>query len=411
MAHTPTLDTTDRAASPSKATPPASSPAPAPSAPPPSALRRWWTRASPGLKFRGFKALSWLSGHAPLAITYALAVVVGDCIYLFSHEHSSYAVSNMRRVLGPGGSERAARRAARQSFRNYCKTLADFIRFPYMQPEEMQRRVAGARGLEAVDRALAQGKGVLAITAHVGNWDFAGAFMGRRGVPMYALADRFEPPQLDEWVIETRRRNGVEVIPMEAAAMRTIFSALKRNELVILLADRPMPDDGVPVQFFGETAWLPSGPAAIALKTGAPIVFGYCLRQKGDIKFGGAVELLDSYKPLLTGNKQTDTEIITQALATAFEGLIRRAPSQWYMFRPMWPRPTTVRELRRARRAARRAALRGRVHNFTQRPSIMRLRRRRRDTPDLRGTAFGISVDPPEFEAANMAHPPEESRE
>ena len=376
-------------------------PAPETPAKPASALRRRWAHLAPGLKFRGFLAVSRLAGVLPLRVSYTLAILVGDCIYYFSHEHSSNAVSNMRRVLGPAGGERAARRAARNSFRNYCKTLADFIRFPHMPPAEMQRRVAHSYGLEVMDQALAQGKGVLAVTAHLGNWDFAGAFMGRRGVPLYALADKFEPPQLDELVIETRRRNGVNVIKMEAAAMRTIFAALRRNEVVILLTDRPMPDDGIPVQFFGETAWLPSGPAAIALKTGAPIIIGCCWREPGDIQFSGGIEPLVEYKPRLTGNKQADTQMITQMIATALEGLIRHDPDQWYMFRPMWPRPTTAAEARRARRAARRQTLRHHAGGLVQRSRLTRLRRRLPDSTiaDLRGTAAGISVDPPDVEA------------
>ncbi len=375
-------------------------PTPVAPATPPAAWRRGLARLAPVLKFRGFLAVSWLAGNVPLRVSYTLAVLVGEWIYYFSHDHSSNAVSNMRRVLGPQAGERAARRAARNSFRNYCKTLADFIRFPYMKPAEMQRRVASAHGLEIMDQALAHGKGVLAITAHLGNWDFAGAFMGQRGVPLYALADKFEPPQLDELVIETRRRNGVNVIKMEASAMRTIFAALKRNEVVILLADRPMPGDGIPVQFFGETAWLPSGPAAIALKTGAQIIVGCCWREPGDIQFSGGIEPQIEYQHLLTGNKQADTVIITQTIATALEGLIRHDPDQWYMFRPMWPRPTTPGEARRAWRVARRQALRRHAGGLVQRSRLTRLRRRADGTiTDLRGTAAGISVDPPEMEA------------
>ncbi|HUS16527.1 MAG TPA: lysophospholipid acyltransferase family protein [Chloroflexia bacterium] len=376
--------------------PPAETPAPVP-----GLLARWFTRISPGLKFRGFQILSRLSGIIPLRITYALAVLVGDIIYYFWHEHSQNAVSNMGRVLGPGASERAIRRAARYSFRNYCKTLADFIRFPYTSAREINRRVANPHGLEVLDQARLEGKGVLAVTAHMGNWDFAGAFISRRGVPIYSLADKFDPPELDELVTRTRLRNGVHIIKMEATAMRTLFEALRRNEAVMLLVDRPMPGEGIPVQFFGETAWLPSGPAAIALKTGAPIITGYCMRLEGDMQFTGGIEPPIAYKHLLTGNKQVDTQIISQCIATALEGLIRRAPDQWYMFRPMWPRMTTAADERRARRRARRQALRGRARHLAARSRLSRLRGRvGADAPSesLGGLATGISVDPPVIE-------------
>jgi phosphatidylinositol dimannoside acyltransferase len=367
------------------------------------ALGRLVTRVSPGVKFRGFKILSRIAGVTPLRVSYAIAVVVGDFIYYTWRDHSGNAVSNMRRVLGPAASERDARRVAQASFRNYAKTLADFIRFPHVTTEEIERRIVHPYGLDVMDAALARGKGVLALSGHIGNWDFAGAVMGARDTPMYALADSFEPPELDELVVQTRLRNGVRIIKMEPTAMRTIFEALRRNEVVLMLIDRPMPGEGVPVHFFGETAWLPSGPAAIALKTGATVVIGCCIRRPGDREFTGGIEPPLDYQKLISGNKQADTQAITQAIATALERLISRAPDQWYMFRPMWPRPMTESEARQARRAERRRIRRvfRRRRMRVARQSISRLRARLRSAgaaEDLSGVALGISVDPPEME-------------
>src|SRR5690348_10741294 len=356
-------------------------------------LARFVARVSPGGKYWGFRILSRLAGIVPIRLSYILAVLVGDFIYYTWHEHSANAVGNMRHVLGPRAGERAARRMARASFRNYAKTLADFIRFPHMGDGEVEARVQHHYGAERLDELRAKGKGVIAVSGHLGNWDFAGAYLGRRGLPLYAIADRFEPPKLDKLVIDTRLRNGIHVITMEASAMRMIFEALRRNEVVMLLIDRPMPGEGVPVQFFGETAWLPSGPAAIALKTGAPLVIGSCIRMRGDIRFQGGIESPIEYKQLLTGNKQADIQAITQAIACAMEALIRRAPDQWYMFRPMWPRPETATERRRARRQARRVALRRRARQLRHaRPSITRLRARIRGaapSADLSGVSLG----------------------
>ena len=367
------------------------------------ALGRFVTRVSPGLKFRGFKILSRIAGVVPLRLSYAIAVVVGDFIYYTWHDHSGNAVSNMRRVLGPGGHERDARRAARASFRNYAKTLADFIRFPHVTTEEIEGRIVDPYGLDVMDAALARGKGVLALSGHIGNWDFAGAVMGARDTPMYALADSLEPPELDALVVETRLRNGVRIIKMEPTAMRTIFEALRRNEVVLMLIDRPMPGEGVPVHFFGETAWLPSGPAAIALKTGATVVIGCCIRKRGDRQFTGGIEAPLDYQKLITGNKRADTQAITQVIATALERLISRAPDQWYMFRPMWPRPMTEAETRQARRIERRRIRRlvraRRIRGARQSVGRLRSRFRGAGAPeDLSGVALGISVDPPEME-------------
>lgn len=371
----------------------------------PAPWGRLFERYSPALKYNGFRVFSWLSGVLPLRFSYWIAALVGDFIYFTWHTHSANAVSNMRRVLGPRAGRRAIRRAARASFRNYAKTLVDFFRFPHVTAQEIDQRIVGKEGLSILDEARKPGKGAIAISGHLGNWDFAGAFIGRQGLPIYALADDFEPPQLDALVTETRRRNGLQVIKMDTGAMRTIFSALRRNEIVMLLIDRPMPGEGIPVEFFGETAWLPSGPAAIALKTGASLIIGYCVRLPGDVTFTGRIEPPLDYKSLLTGDKQTDMQAITQCIASGLEAMIRRTPEQWYMFRPMWPRPPTAREKRQAQRARLRRARRlRRTPRFQYaRRSVARLRTRLRGpetapAPDLAGMALGISVDPPELE-------------
>src|SRR4051794_11775430 len=156
-------------------------------------LARFVARVSPGGKYWGFRILSRLAGIVPLRLSYTLAVLVGDFIYFTWHDHSANAVGNMRRVLGPRAGERAARRMARASFRNYAKTLADFIRFRHMGKGEIEARVDEHYGTDLLDQLRAQGKGVIAVSGHLGNWDFAGAYLGRRGLPLYAIADRFEP--------------------------------------------------------------------------------------------------------------------------------------------------------------------------------------------------------------------------
>src|SRR6478672_11110109 len=96
------------------------------------------SRLGDSLKFWGFRTLSWLAGHLPLPFCYLVADRIGEFIYLFWHEHSGNAVSNMARALGPGASPAQIRRAARQSFRNYIRVLIDFIRVPYADPVQVE---------------------------------------------------------------------------------------------------------------------------------------------------------------------------------------------------------------------------------------------------------------------------------
>jgi KDO2-lipid IV(A) lauroyltransferase len=354
------------------------------------------------LKYWGFCAASWVTGHLPIRLSYWIGARIGDIIYLFWHEHSGNAVSNMLRVLGPDARPAAIKRAARQSFHNYIQVLIDFIRIPHMNIHAIEAEVQG-QGWEHLETARARGKGVIVVASHSGNWDYAGAMLGKYQFQATAIADPFQPKRLDEFVITQRQRMGIHTYPAEAGSVRQLLMALKRNELVILHVDRPVPGEGVEVQFFGESAWVPSGPATIALKTGAAIVPGYFIRDPNNRhgfvgEFGAPID----YQAFLTGDKERDIQRISQEIMTYMEGLIREHPTQWYMFRRMWPR-IDLRE--------RRFAVVGRA--LAQSRATVRRWRTRRTAPrhsTVEGLSMGISVDPPVIEEwSSGQHPPGEA--
>ncbi len=291
-----------------------------------------------GVRYQGYRFVSYLSYRVPLRIGYWIGTLVGDFIYLTWKRHAANAVSNTRRVMGKNADWRIVKEKARDSFRNYAKTLVDFLRFPHLSFEEIDEAIARKEGMEHLDEALSGGKGVVVVSGHIGNWDLAGALLGHYGLPLHAVADRFEPQRMDDLINGTREKHGIHIISLDTGSLRHIFTALKRNEIVLLLFDRPQPEEGVPVEFFGETAYLPAGPAAIAIKTGAALVVGYALRDPGDRTFSGRFEEPIEYKPLLTGDKEADIRRVTQEIVSRFEQVIRHHPDQWYMFREMWPR-------------------------------------------------------------------------
>jgi lauroyl/myristoyl acyltransferase len=293
-----------------------------------------WT----GVRYWVYRGVSYASGRVPVRFAYWVGALVGDFIYLTWRRHSANAVSNMRRVLGDNADWRVVKEMARDSFRNYAKTLVDFLRFPHLDREDIDRAVPSQRGLNYLDEALGKGKGLVIVTGHIGNWDMAGAVLGHKGLPLHAVADRFEPQKMDDLINGTREKHGLNILSLEPGSLKQIFTALKKNEIVLLLFDRPQPGEGVAVQFFGETAYLPPGPAAIAIRTGAALSIGYCLRQRGDKRFVGVFEKPIEYKHLLTGDKEADIQCVTQEIVNRFERVIREHPDQWYMFREMWPR-------------------------------------------------------------------------
>ena len=274
-----------------------------------------------------------LAQHLPIKLCYSIASILGDLVYVFWPSGRRNVVANMHHVLGPEASDKTVRRTARSSFRNYMKLLVDFARVSVTEAAALQDRLKGT-GWDNLDKAFERGKGVLLVGIHLGNWEVAGAALASSGYKINAVSETVGNEHINRLAIDLRARLGIELIPMEYALKR-VYKALRRNEAVGLVTDRPLPtDEGVPVEFFGRQIPWPAGPATLALRTGASIVTGYLVRNADDDYVG------EIYPPLefeVTGELERDVQFITQRIVSLQEDVIRRYPDQWYMFRRMWP--------------------------------------------------------------------------
>jgi lauroyl/myristoyl acyltransferase len=285
-------------------------------------------------QYWGFRAALWLTARVPRWLGYRVAALGGELYFWLNPAHSHKAVENYAIVLADDTSAARVRLMARRSFRNYAKSLFDFFRQASVDPD-LYEADAVITGFDHLDNALAQGRGVIVVTPHFGNWDLAGGLVAARGYPFAALADTFSPPEVDELVRGMRARLGLGSIPLGSGTLRRTLAMLRRNQMVAFLCDGPQREGGVEVTFFGQRAWLPGGPARFALRSGAPMLFGYVGRRPGDRTFFGGFSPLDAYTP--TGDEATDVRGLTQEWVARLEDLLRQYPDQWYMFRRMWP--------------------------------------------------------------------------
>ncbi len=273
----------------------------------------------------------------PLKVGYACASFLADFVYLTWPRGRESARENMARVLGDRADARTIDRLARQSLRNYCKYLVDFVRFPLLDQQDIEGRVA-IEGWPHVDEALEAGKGAIFIGLHMGNWDMAAAAISMRQYPLNAIAESLKPKKLNDIVQGIRNKWGIRVIPMEEATKR-IMGVLRKNEILALLIDRPQPISGIKVEFCDSLTQVPGGAATLALRTGAKVVPGGVIRLP-DNTFLGFIERHIPFQR--TGDLQNDIQALTQEIMDSLERMVRRYPDQWYMFRPMWECDTEV---------------------------------------------------------------------
>lgn len=277
-----------------------------------------------------WKLCSFFWVRLPPAAGYKLAALVADFTYLLWPSGRFWARQNMAQILGHRADPKTVDRLARQSLQNYCKYLVDYMRFPFLQPEEVKRKIR-FEGWDNLDQAFRAGKGVILVGMHLGNWDLAAAAIALQ-YPLNVIAESFEWDKLTETVQQTRARLGLKVIPMEKAPRR-VLTALRHNEMVALLIDQPEAQSKVNVRFFGGLAQVPAGAAVLALKTGARVLPGGAVRLP-DGTFQGFIDGSVHFEA--TGDPDGDVQALTQRIVNSLEKWIRRYPDQWYMFRRLW---------------------------------------------------------------------------
>src|ERR1700704_1344611 len=264
----------------------------------------------------------------PPGLNHAVAAPGGAVWYWLSGRQRRSALENYAAALGRDPSDPEVARVARRAFQNYGRTLIDFMLIGSLTPDQLLKRMS-LDGRENLDAALAQGRGAIMAVPHMGSWDMAGAYAGALGYPISAVAERF-PGSLNDAVVRTRQRFGLNVIMLGRSAVRAITQALQANSIVALLCDLEQ-GPGVKVRFFGRRSIVPGGPAAIALKTGAPLMPAY---QYATAPGHHHVHL----DPPLAFASGDTKESLMQRVVSRFEEFIKERPEQWYAFRPMFAR-------------------------------------------------------------------------
>jgi phosphatidylinositol dimannoside acyltransferase len=269
----------------------------------------------------------------PSSVIDVLAPGVAELAALRPGDQRAMVERHQRRVdPGLGGAE--LQRRVREVFRSYGRYYGESFRLPTIGAEELDRGLT-REGFEHVEESLARGVGPMLVLPHLGSWEWCAYWLTRvRNVPVTAVVERVEPPALFDWFVEFRERIGMEIVPLGPDAGRSIVKAIKQANVIALLCDRDIAGGGTEVTFFGETTTLPSGPAVLALRTGAPLI------PTGVYDQGGGRHHAVIRPPIPAerrGSFRDDVARITQAMASELEGLIRRRPEQWHMLQPNWP--------------------------------------------------------------------------
>jgi len=293
-------------------------------------------------RYLTYRTLAAALSRLPESVAVGVAVGVSRAMALRQSESLAMGERNLRRVLasecvhGVEPDTALVRRLARRSFGQYARYWVDGSRLPSLSPEKVRAhfRLERAENDTNLREAWAQGRGIVMALPHVGSWEWGGAWLALEGMPMTAVMERLEPPELFEWFVGQRAGMGLTAVPMGEGSSTALLKALRDHVLVGLVSDRDLVGNGVPVTFFGERTTLPGGAATLALRTGAPLVPVVVYSGPGSWHTAEVLPALDTTR---SGSLRDDVQRLTQELATIFEDLIRRRPEQWHMYQPNWP--------------------------------------------------------------------------
>ncbi|QGG95137.1 phosphatidylinositol mannoside acyltransferase [Actinomarinicola tropica] len=279
-----------------------------------------------------YRAGAALARAVPAPVARGVARTGGTVASRALHDRRAQVERNLRRV-DPSLSGRHLRRAVDATFASYGRYWAESFRLTGLDAGHIDRGFSYT-GYDHVVAAREQGSGVIIALPHLGGWEWAAFWLAAiEDVPVTAVVEALEPPELFEWFVDFRRALGMNVVPLGPAAGGEVLRALKAGHAVCLLSDRDIGGGGVEVELFGERTTLPAGPATLALRTGAPIL-------PTAIYFDGDLHRARVDPPLAVerrGSLRDDVARVTQDLAHALEDLIRAAPEQWHLMQPNWP--------------------------------------------------------------------------
>lgn len=254
---------------------------------------------------------------------------LGFLLFTFLKRYRVVALKNLTLVYGKERSVSEIRQMAKAVFRHFGQMATEFIKLPTLNKETVDRLIT-VEGEENLRESVAMGKGTLIITGHFGNWEMMGRWFSTHDYLLNVVARDARARSATKFLEETRTGSGAKVLYRGSSA-RAILQCIKKNELVAILPDQNAADVFVP--FFGFPTGTVDGPAVIHLRTQAPLVFSWCIREP-DNRFRIVFE-----PPVIvpnTGDRTADIETVMALINARLEARIRQNPTQWLWLHNRW---------------------------------------------------------------------------
>jgi KDO2-lipid IV(A) lauroyltransferase len=245
------------------------------------------------------------------------------------------------------------RKLSRAVLRSYARYYMETFRLQVIPAERIQDGMhVNRENVDLTLEYLKNGRGVIYALPHMGDFEQAALWVTRNGAgSLTTVAERLKPESVFQKFLTFRQSLGMEVLPTTGGPhpFGVMAQRLRAGKLVCIVADRDLSDTGVEVDFFGEKALFPAGPAALAVQTGAALMPVSCWFV-GESEW--AAHVYEEIPVPAEGTRKEKAAAMTQALATVFEQAIREHPEDWHMLQKLFVNDLDPERLSRSRRRA-----------------------------------------------------------
>ncbi len=268
----------------------------------------------------------------PWSVGLAFGNMLGRMAPLFVPEwRMQMAAANVQECLHVSPEE--ARKIAYQSVVKFGRMIIEVLRFPLLDREKLDSYLM-TEGEEFLEEACAKGKGGIICTAHFGNWEMAGAYMGLHKYPILSIARRQNNGAMDRFINEYREIVGQKIAYNRGKdGVLAMGRYLREKHMLGILYDQDTNDTGVKSKLFGKDVITPGGPAVFSRTFGCPLVPVF-MHYDEDGSCRAKI-----YPPLYaekTKDKDRDLARVTEKMMAVLEQEIRENPPMWFWVHDRW---------------------------------------------------------------------------
>lgn len=280
-----------------------------------------------------YRFARWLIPRLPKQLAYWVAARGADLGWLYARQARANFEHNQRRALGPGATERDIALSARTAMRNLSAIMVDEFRIPALSAAEM-RDLVTIYGLEHLEAAHAKGKGIVLASAHFGAPNIVGQLLAILGYPTTVLVEHIQPENVFQFYSAMRSSHGLRMLAVDGPLITLLKTLRKEKGIVGAVCDRDITGTGVHIPFLGEVTNVATGPAQLAISTGAALLVAVCQRLPDHSYIAHVFPELQV--PTKPADPDAAIRDLTAQVMAPLEAAIREQPGQWVMSVPLW---------------------------------------------------------------------------